>query len=174
MNKMIAALVGVILVLAVAVAYLLGANSKAQQAPTVLQAAPVVRTSPESSAIARGRPQNAPVVERTVKVGLNGPQCDACGSNGRVVGLNVNGDNFLAVKAAPSMSSRRIDKLGPGFEVYVCETSKDQKWLGVVYEPDGQPSANCGVTSASGSTRKYSGRCQSGWVYAKYIDIYAG
>lgn len=109
-----------------------------------------------------------------VMVGLNGSNLDACGSNARVVGLSAEGDNFLAVKSAPRLDARRIDKLGPAFELYVCERSKDGKWLGVVYEPDGETSANCGVTSPVSTPRPYSGRCQSGWVYSKYVEIYAG
>lgn len=107
-------------------------------------------------------------------IGLSGPNLNACSSNAKTIGLNPQGDNFLAVKAAPRIDARRLDKLGPNAELYVCDQSKDGKWLGVVYESDGRPSANCGVTSAVPTARPYSGRCQSGWVYSKYIDVSAG
>ena len=40
---------------------------------------------------------------------------DACGGNGVVVGLDPNGDGFLAVKSGPGLSHPRIDKLYKGF-----------------------------------------------------------
>jgi hypothetical protein len=113
-------------------------------------------------------------LSQPVMIGLNGPQLDACGSNATVAGLSAKGDNFLAVKSAPRLDARRIDKLGPAAELYVCDRSKDGKWLGVVYEPDGQTSASCGVTSPVATAHPYSGRCQSGWVYSKYVEVYAG
>src|SRR3954449_12304238 len=39
---------------------------------------------------------------------------DACSSNGVVVGLDPNGDGFLAVKSGPGLSYPRIDKLYNG------------------------------------------------------------
>ena len=173
MNRLITVLVITIVLLVGAVAYLIGQkNSGPQSGANNVAAGQAIAAA--SNASVRPHP---PVVMRTsqpVIVGLGGPNLDACGINARVVGLNVNGDNFLAVKAAPRMDAPRIDKLGPGFEVYVCQESKDHQWLGVVYEPDGQPSANCGVTGPVASVRPYAGRCQSGWVYSKYLDVYAG
>jgi uncharacterized protein DUF4429/putative oligomerization/nucleic acid binding protein len=118
--------------------------------------------------------QAARSLDEPIIIGSNGPKMDACGSNGRVVGLDARGDNFLAVKSGPRMNASRIDKLGPAFELYVCGTSKDGKWLGVVYQAGGQLSTDCGVTSPVATARAYSGRCQSGWVYSKYVDVYAG
>ena len=109
-----------------------------------------------------------------VTVGLKGPDLDACGSNGRVVGLDPAGDNFLAVKSAPRMDASRIDKLGPASELYVCNASQNGKWLGVVYSADGQLSENCDVRSPVATAQHYAGRCRSGWVYSRYVDVYAG
>jgi hypothetical protein len=133
-----------------------------------------VQTAIATSGDFSPKPRAPASLSQPVMIGLDGPNLDACGSNARVVGLNPQGDNFLAVKSAPRLDARRVDKLGPASELYVCETSKDRKWLGVVYEPDGQTSANCGVTSPVSTPRAYSGRCQSGWVYSKYVDVYAG
>ena len=175
MSRLITVLVVAIVVLVGAVAYLIGqknggpdqsASKVAAAGPNTATAVPKGSSPPKSPAITR--------VSQSVIVGLDGPSLDACGSNARVVGPNGKGDNFLAVKTAPRIDAPRIDKLGPGFEVYVCQESKDHKWLGVVYEPDGQPSANCGVTGPVAFPQPYAGRCQSGWVYSKYIDVYAG
>jgi hypothetical protein len=172
MNRLIAALVVGIVILVAAVAYLLGERANPQPKHSV-----AVTSEPKTkstSAAQMVRPMGAARLEQPVIIGKGGPNLDACGSNATVVGLNPRGDNFLAVKSAPKLDARRIDKLGPGFEIYVCDESPDGKWLGVVYEPDGQPSVNCGVTSPVETQRPYSGRCQSGWVYSKYVNIYAG
>jgi len=173
MNRLIAVLVIAIIILVAAVAYLIGERrSELSQNLTKATSAPAAN-SVFSRRSGASKPMQARL-SQPVMIGLGGPHLDACGSNARVVGLNPHGDNFLAVKSAPQMDAPRIDKLGPGFEVYVCDESKDKKWLAVVYEPDSKPSANCGVTGPVDTPRSYSGRCQAGWVYSKYIDIYAG
>ena len=68
----------------------------------------------------------------------------------------------------------RVAKLGPDAEVYVCEISADGQWLGVVYDPNGLTTARCGVTRAVDVAKPYTGPCQSGWVFGKYVDVYAG
>jgi hypothetical protein len=173
MNRLVAVLVIAITLLVAAVAYLVGERKAAQ--PQNVAANPSAVTA-NTSASRPMAPTKAALSHpsQPVIIGLGGPNLDACGSNARVVGLNPHGDNFLAVKSAPRMDAPRIDKLGPDFEVYVCQKSKDGKWAGVVYEPDGQPSANCRVTGPADRPQPYSGRCQSGWVYSKYIDVYAG
>jgi hypothetical protein len=173
MNRLVAVLVIAIVILVAAVAYLVG--ERRNEPPRNLTSA---TSAPAASpALSPQSGQSNPMqvrLSQPVMIGLGGPSLDACGSNARVVGLNPHGDNFLAVKSAPRVDAARIDKLGPDFEVYVCDESKDKKWLAVVYEPDGKPSANCGVTGPVDTPRPYSGRCQAGWVYSKYIDIYAG
>ena len=99
---------------------------------------------------------------------------DGCPSNSIVVGLNPEGDNFLAVKAKPSLASARTDKLGPGAEVYHCDTSPNGKWIGIVYDGDGKWTGRCGVTSPVFRRKPYLGPCQSGWVSSKYIELVAG
>jgi hypothetical protein len=99
---------------------------------------------------------------------------DACAANSIVVSLNPHGDNFLAVKAGPSLKAKRIDKLGPAAEVYPCDSSADGQWVGIVYDGDGKWTARCGVTSAVTPRQRYKGPCQSGWVSAKYLKLIAG
>jgi hypothetical protein len=113
------------------------------------------------------------VASRPVTIGAAGPDLDACLSNARVVGLNPKGDNFLAVRASPSPSARKLDQLHTGWEVHVCEESGDGRWMGIVYAPGGKL-ASCGVTSPVVTPRSYRGKCRSGWVSAKYVHVYAG
>ena len=110
---------------------------------------------------------------RPVMIGTAGPDLDACLSNARVVGLNPKGDNFLAVRSAPSASAPMRDKLKTGWELHVCEESKDGRWMGIVYAPGGKL-ASCGVTSPVAAPSPYRGKCRSGWVSAKYVHVYAG
>ncbi len=111
---------------------------------------------------------------RPVRIGLDGPNFDACGSNGRVTGLNPRGDNFLSVRGAPSTRGRQLDQLRSGHEVYVCDSTADNAWLGIVYPADGRSIGNCAVSSPVARERPYTGRCKSGWVSARFINIYAG
>lgn len=92
---------------------------------------------------------------------------DACGSNGRIRGLDPNGDNFLSVRAGPNSHAREIDRLNEGDEVYVCDGRG--RWLGVVYGR-----GNCGVTTSIAQRQPYRGGCRSGWVFEDFVDIYAG
>lgn len=100
-------------------------------------------------------------------VSVGGDDHDACASNGRVIGLNPQGDNFLAVRAGPGISHAEIDRLAPGTELYVCAGRDD--WLGVVYGP-----GKCGVSSPIVPRVVYSGPCASGWVSRHYVEITAG
>lgn len=111
--------------------------------------------------------------DRAVRVGGEA-EYDACGSVARVVGLNPRGDNFLAVKSGPDLRARRTDKLGPEAMVFVCDSTRDGAWTGIVYDPSGEISGRCGVTSPIASARPYRGPCQSGWVATKYLKIVAG
>ena len=55
---------------------------------------------------------------------------DACGSAGRIVGLNPRGDGFLSVRSGPGGKAyREIDRLYNGNEVIVCD--EQGPWLAV-------------------------------------------
>jgi hypothetical protein len=68
---------------------------------------------------------------------------DGCKKFGKVRGLDVNGDNFLAVRTGPGTGFTEVDRLYTGNGVSIC--SQQGKWLRV----------------------KYGGG--SGWVYGKYV-----
>ncbi len=111
---------------------------------------------------------------RPVRVGLGGPDLDACGSRGRVARLNPRGDNFLAVKAAPILTADRKDKLISGDIVDICESTADNSWYGVIYVHGGKNPDGCGHYGTVPRVRVYAGPCKSGWVLAKYVTVFAG
>ena len=113
---------------------------------------------------------------RPVMVGGE-PELDACSSIGAIIPLRKGGDGFVAVRAAPSVKARMLDKLKPGRELMLCEESPDGKWVGVVYpEPfGGAGPGDCGVSSPQeGPARPYDGVCLSGWVFKAYVTVIAG
>lgn len=115
--------------------------------------------------VAAGQSGGVPVM-----IGTDGPNYDACGSVGQVVGLNPRGDNFLAVRTGPSTNYTKVDELYTADTVYVCESRG--RWYGVVYTAGGR-AGGCGVGSPA-PVQRYRGRCRSGWVFGRYISIIAG
>jgi hypothetical protein len=97
------------------------------------------------------------------------PEYDACGSSGKVKGLDPIGDGFLAVRSGPGSQYQMIDKLLEGQSVFVCDDRG--QWLGFVYTRGNQ---DCSVTSALSRPKPYSGPCLSGWVHRNWITITAG
>lgn len=94
----------------------------------------------------------------------------ACGSVGKVEGLDPKGDGFLAVKAAPSLQAARIDKLTKDEHVYVCAFEGD--WYGIIY---GRPvKQNCNLEKPRPHKGPYKGPCRSGWVHKRWLNPYAG
>lgn len=97
---------------------------------------------------------------------------DACAAQGKVVGLDPKGDNFLSVRGSPGGKPfREVARLHGGQVVSICQ--EKGVWLGVVYAAAGA-AQECGVTSAIAHARPYRGPCQSGWVHKRYIDVIAG
>jgi hypothetical protein len=114
--------------------------------------------------------------DRPVMVGGE-PELDACPSVGAIIPLRKGGDGFVAVRAAPSVKARMLDKLKPGRELLLCDESADGQWVGVVYpEPWGGPMVtDCRVSSpVAGAARPYEGPCLSGWVARRFITVTAG
>ena len=63
-----------------------------------------------------------------------------CMSSGTVLGLDPNGDGWLAVKSGPGLDFARIDVLYNGQDVSICD--QVGPWMAVVYSKRGQ---DCGV-----------------------------
>jgi len=100
-------------------------------------------------------------------------ELDACGSVGVVSGLAPRGDGFLAVRTGANASYKRVDKLLEGQQVYMCSTSADGKWYGIVYA-QGHKDLDCGVSSPISPAQPYQGKCKSGWVSKRWIKHLVG
>jgi hypothetical protein len=97
---------------------------------------------------------------------------DACATQGKVVGLDPKGDNFLSLRGGPGGKPfREVTRLHAGQVISICQ--EKGAWLGVVFAGAGA-SQNCGVATAIAHARPYRGPCTSGWVHKRYIDIIAG
>ena len=91
---------------------------------------------------------------------------DACGSWGKVQGLDIRGEGFLAVRKGPGSKYRMIDKLHNGDGVWFCDSRG--KWVGVIY------GKNCNVSSPIVQRKPYNGSCKSGWAFEKWLVLTAG
>ncbi|HTU13004.1 MAG TPA: hypothetical protein VMG08_19095 [Allosphingosinicella sp.] len=109
---------------------------------------------------------------RPVRVGLAGPDMDACLSLAEVRGLDRNGDNVLTVRARTSRVAPALDRLGPGRQVWVCDGDAVPGWTGIVYAAE--PGQDCNVGSPVPSIRPYAGACRQGWVASRYLTVIAG
>ena len=98
-------------------------------------------------------------------------ELDACGSAGRIVGLNPRGDGFLSVRSGPGGKPyREIDRLHNGNAVIVCD--EQGPWLAVVYGRFAED--DCGVGTPWPVRKPYAGPCRFGWVHSRYVKIVAG
>ena len=109
-------------------------------------------------------------VMRPVFYGKDGPDLDACGGVGKVSGLKSGGDNFLSVRALPSIKGDEMDQIKNDQQVFFCE--EDGPWIGIVYDKTG--SKDCGTGSPIPEATTYIGPCDSGWVDGRYVPLIAG
>ena len=86
----------------------------------------------------------------------------ACPLQATVTGLR--GGNSLAVRAGPGTGFARVDRLGNGNRVFLCDRSGDAGWAGIVYG-----AADCGLSAPITPPRAYAGACRSGWVRSNYL-----
>ena len=103
-------------------------------------------------------------------------EVDACGSLSKVSGLRKGGDGFLAVREAPNVRAREVDRLKNSEFVIECDAKGD--WVGIVFEKS--PAArkkhptSCGTSSPKKERGPYQGPCKSGWAHRKWITPEAG
>ncbi len=88
-----------------------------------------------------------PADAQPVMIGHDGMDFDACAGWGVVSGLNPEGDNFLAVRAAPTTQASKMDELHEGEGIWFCDGTADGEWIGVVYGADREPGVDCEVSS---------------------------
>jgi hypothetical protein len=111
-----------------------------------------------------------------VRIGEGGPRFDACQSVGQMRGRST-----LAVRAAPFDSAAQRAEIAGGQYVWICTSSHDQQWFGIVYddtaplnEGEARGPGECGVSSPVRTKRAYDGPCKSGWVESNFIIPVAG
>ena len=102
------------------------------------------------------------------------PEHDACGQWGRIEGLNPKGDGYVSVRTAPTTRAAEVTRLKNDDGVFICDVSEDGEWIGVVYDDPQHGDDFCNVSSPVDHLQPYSGPCQSGWVYSKYVNAIAG
>jgi hypothetical protein len=88
-----------------------------------------------------------------------------CPKSGTVSGISAKGT--LSVRAGPGTTAARIDTLGNGKRLFMCDWSSNGAWVGVVYAASA--SVDCGVSSPILQPQPYSGACKSGWVSSTYV-----
>lgn len=155
--------------------------------PPAANAPATATPSPDRSATAPSDPKaaaNGQPGERAVRIGEGGPRFDACQSVGQLRGRST-----LPVRAAPFDSAAQKAEIAGGQFVWICTSSHDQQWLGIVYddaapviegEGEGQSGAaargpgDCGVASPVRTKRAYDGPCKSGWAESNFIIPVAG
>lgn len=82
-----------------------------------------------------------------------------CGDS-RVVGLDPNGDGFLAVRSGPGANYRKLDQIYNGDNVRIF--AEQWPWVGIVYGSiPNWGSGQCGFPP--GTSR--------GWVHTNWLDI---
>ena len=121
-----------------------------------------------ASAFAMAAPRDVPIV-----VGEDA-ELDACTSWAKVKGLDPKGDGFLAVRGGPGAGYALRDRLREGDEFFVCNYSRDNKWLAIVYPRKGQDAGDCGVSTSLPKPVAYRGPCAWGWVHGKWTEFLAG
>lgn len=110
-------------------------------------------------------------VARPVMYG-DSPNLDACGGVGEVSGLKEAGDGFLSVRALPSETGEEADRLKNGQQVFFCDATEDENWIGIVYDKSGE--RDCGTGSPIPEHTTYLGPCESGWVSRNFVTLIAG
>lgn len=107
-----------------------------------------------------------------VRIGELGPNFAACNSQGEV--RERAADGAIPVRAAPYEQARQKGQLPPGSTFFICSRSLDQRWLGVVYDPNGRANRSCGVSAPVGRRSDYQGPCESGWVASAQARLVSG
>jgi hypothetical protein len=87
----------------------------------------------------------------------------ACVEEGRVSGLDLRGDSFLAVRTGPGAHYAQIDSLHNGDDIVLC--AREGAWLGIVYPAR----ADCGLDRQRPDPGPYAGPCSAGWVHGDRV-----
>lgn len=131
------------------------------------EAAENAAVSPVAPSEIDGMTLSEDMMQRPVTIGRDGPQMDACGSAGVIVGDAV-------VRAGPSDAAPDKMRLKDGAQVVGCDSAADGQWLGIVYHPSLPELPDCGTGTPVAEVQPYRGACSSGWVRAEQVRMVAG
>lgn len=106
-----------------------------------------------------------------VRVGELGASFAACGHAGTTRRVDA---GAVPVKAAPFDTAAAAGQVPAGARFFICSRSHDQRWLGVVWAPDGTLAPGCGVSQPAAARGPYAGPCRSGWVSSAAVKLVAG
>ena len=106
--------------------------------------------------------------EQIPRIGLDGPEYDACGGIGAITTYEAE----IAVLDEPDEYAREKDHLPVRTLVWLCEAVGD--FQGVVY-PTGefQDMGDCRVSRPVAVPQAYDGPCETGWVTARNLSLVA-
>ena len=75
------------------------------------------------------------------------------------------GDGFLSVRSGPGgRGYSEIDRVFNGDKVNICDRAGD--WLAIIYDHHG---SDCDVHRPRSVRQVYTGPCQAGWVFRRYV-----
>ena len=171
MNRTTAILIGVIVLLVGAVAFLMGQRTGDEENPAGSDETILASSTDDDDAASDAGPETAVAPKPlAVRIGRDGPHESACDRIGRVANLPGGTDDFLSVREAPTTDAKRIDKLDDDAPFYVCD--RQGAWYGIVYLSDGTLPTDdqCGLENSVGSVQRYSGSCLTGWVSNRYVE----
>lgn len=121
-----------------------------------------------AESLTAGAPFDRSIATAPVMVGNN--DLDARISWGEPVGLGI---DSLKVRAAPDRRALARYRLRPGEGFWICDTSADDAWTGIVFAPRSNAALDCGVGTPVSGRRPYRGPCQSGWVPSQNVLLVA-
>ena len=91
----------------------------------------------------------------------------ACARKGLVDGLAARRGELVAVRKGPGREFKPVNSLLNGDIVWICDAKSE--WVGVVFKPKDDPTAECGTTQQEDRRLPYAGPCRSGWVHRQWI-----
>lgn len=104
--------------------------------------------------------------EQVPRIGLDGPELDACGGIGSVTHFEPE----IAVLEAPDAYAREKDRLPIRSLVWLCEAVGD--YQGIVYATgEFQDLGDCRVSRPIATPQAYNGPCAHGWVMALNLSL---
>ena len=77
--------------------------------------------------------------------------------------------SYLTVRSGPDKHFRKLDQLGDGAEVYICDENRE--WYKIFYSDSDGP---CGTPSPNGLDSRKAAACKSGWAHRNWIDVISG